>query len=139
VALSAFDDEGSPPDSRTLATMLGRSSAAWLSLQQGLHSRCGPLAEEWGFSGKAYGWSLRLKRAKRTIVYLTPCRGHFLASFALGEKACRAARQAALLPSVLALIEEAPKYAEGRGVRIPVRGRREVASILELAAIKLAT
>jgi len=138
MALSVFDDKGAPPAPRALAAALGRSSAAWLSLKEGLHSRCGPLLEEWGFSGKAYGWSLRLKRAKRAIVHMTPCQGHFLASMALAEKAWSVARAAELPPSVLKLVESAPKYPEGRGLRIPVRTRKEAASILELAAIKLA-
>jgi hypothetical protein len=91
MALSAFDDKGSPPLDRALEEMLGRTSTLWARLKDDLQAAYGPLLEEWNFSGKAYGWSFRLKQNKRTIVYMTPCRAHFLASFALGEKACRAA------------------------------------------------
>jgi hypothetical protein len=73
------------------------------------------------------------------IVYLTPCAGHFLASFALGERAVRAIREAGLPAVMLSLIEAAPRYAEGRGVRIPVRTAKDVKSIRALAAIKLAS
>ena len=96
------------------------------------------MIEEWNFSGKAYGWSFRLKQKKRTLVYMTPCRGYFLASFALGEKACLAAHAAGLPAPVLAIIDGAPKYAEGRGVRIPVRSRRDVDNVECLVAIKAA-
>jgi hypothetical protein len=138
MALSAFDDKATRPGDRALADMLGPAHALWTSLRADLQHAYGPLIEEWNFSGPAYGWSFRLKQKKRALVYMTPCRAHFLASFALGEKACRAAKDSGLPAAVLALIEAAPKYAEGRGVRIPVRTKRDLASVLSLAAIKMA-
>jgi hypothetical protein len=137
MALSAFDDNTSPPGDRALEEMLGRTSSLWTRLKKDLQEAYGPLIEEWNFPGKAYGWSVRLKRKKRTIVYMTPCRAYFLASFALGEQACRAAHAAGLPAPVLAAIDGAPKYAEGRGVRIPVRSRRDLDSVESLAAIKV--
>jgi hypothetical protein len=71
------------------------------------------------------------------VVYLTPRRGHFLASCALGEKASTAAKQASLPAPILSIIDDAPKYAEGRGVRIPVRTARDLAGVVTLAAIKM--
>ena len=138
MALSAFDDKATPPGERALADMLGRTHALWASLQVDLQRAYGPLIEEWNFSGAAYGWSFRLKQKKRALVYMTPCRAHFLASFVLGDKACRSAQAAGLPAAVLALIEAAPRYAEGRGVRVPVRTRKDLASVRSLAAIKAA-
>ncbi len=138
MALSAFDDKARPPTGEALEEMLGRTSPLWARLKDDLGAAHGPLAEEWGFAGKAYGWSLRLERAERNLVHMTPCKGHFLASFALGEKAYRAARASKLPAAVLALIEAAPKYAEGRGVRIPVRTKRDVDAVEKLAALKIA-
>ena len=138
MALSVFDDRHTPPEDRTLAQALGRASGAWSTLKEKVSRQCGPLEEEWAFAGAKYGWSLRLKRAQRVIVYLTPCAGHFLASFALGEKACAAALKAGLPAAILEAIAEAPRYAEGRGVRIAVRSAREAPAIAKLAAIKLA-
>lgn len=138
MALSAFEDKASPPGDRALEEMLGRTSNLWHRLKNDLQEAHGPLTEEWTFSGKSYGWSFRLKQKKRTLVYMTPCRAYFLASFALGEKACRAAQSAGLSAPVLAVIEGAPKYAEGRGVRMPVRSRRDVDNVKSLAAIKVA-
>ena len=133
---AAFGDKASPPTPAALATVLGKTSRLWMRLQESLQAVHGPLAEEWNF-GTAFGWSFRLKQKKRAVVYMTPRRGHFLASFALGEKACAAAKQAGLPPSILAIIDEAPRYAEGRGVRIPVRTARDVAAVEQLAAIKM--
>jgi hypothetical protein len=138
MALSAFDDKTSPPNPRSLQTMLGRSGALWTRLAADLQKSFGPLTAEWNFAGAAYGWSMRLKKGKRAIVYMTPCHAHFLASFALGEKACRAAHDSALPAPILEAIDGARKYAEGRGVRIPVRNRRDLEAIETLAAIKVA-
>ena len=136
MALSAFEDKKAPPDEQSLAATLGRVSGLWRQLVESLQAEHGPLREEWHFSGTRFGWSFRLKQPKRVLVYLTPCRGHFLASFALGERACAEARMAGLPASVLALIDAAPRYAEGRGVRIPVRRKSDVEAVRQLAAIK---
>jgi hypothetical protein len=142
MALSVFDDKSAPPTGRTLAVALGRSSPAWARLKEAMQAAYGPLAEEWNFAGKAYGWSLRLKqkdRKQRAVVYLTPGDQQFLASFALGERACEAAHACGLPASVVALIDAAPKYVEGRGVRIPVRTLKDVAAVCRVAACKMAT
>ncbi|MBI4878331.1 MAG: DUF3788 family protein [Planctomycetes bacterium] len=138
MALSAFDDKACPPVERTLEEALGRASGLWCRLKDDLQAAYGPLLEEWSFSGKAYGWSFRLKQKKRVLVYMTPCRAHFLASFALGEKACLAAHAMELPASLLAIIDAAPQYAEGRGVRIPVRSKRDLENVEKVAALKVA-
>jgi hypothetical protein len=79
-----------------------------------------------------------LKRKKRTVLYMTPGKGYFLASFALGEKAVQAAHRSGLPDSVLNIIDGARKYAEGRGVRLEVRTKKDMENIKRLAAIKMA-
>jgi hypothetical protein len=138
MALSAFDDKTRPPREEELASTLGSSFALWSDLKRRIASQFAPLSIEWGFSSKATGWGLRLKQEKRTVFYMTPCRGNFLASFALGEKAVKAPRESNLPASALAIIESARKYAEGRGVRLEVRTAQDVPSVEKLAAIKMA-
>jgi hypothetical protein len=69
---------------------------------------------------------------------MTPCRGYFLASFALGEKAVKASHESDLPAWVLETIDTARPYAEGRGVRLEVRSERDVATVVKLATIKMA-
>ena len=94
--------------------MLGRAGALWERLHAHLASEFGPLAEKWSFSKTTNRW------------------------FALGEKACAAAKNGGLPASVLAVIEAAPRYPEGRGVRLEVRTGKDVANVANLAAIKMA-
>ena len=79
-----------------------------------------------------------MKHKQRVIVYLSPCRGCFRASFALGDKAVRAARQSGLPAGAVKIIDQAKRYAEGTAVRIEVKAAEDLAVVEKLAAIKLA-
>jgi len=86
-----------------------------------------------------YGWSLRLKLKKRTIVHLSPRDGRFRVALILADRAVKAARQNDLLKPVLKLIHDAPHYAEGTVVRLEVKKSGDLAAIGKLALIKLAS
>jgi hypothetical protein len=138
MALSVFDDKAKQPRPGDLKRVLGRTGAHWDNLIAHLAAEYPPLDEIWGFAGAKWGWSLRLKQKKRTILYMTPCKGFFLAGFALGEKAVKAAHQISLPDSILKTIDEAKKYAEGRGVRIEIKNQTTLEATKKLAAIKMA-
>jgi hypothetical protein len=138
VALSAFDDKLKQPTEDNLRTMLGRTARHWDDLKSHVAAQYPPLDETWNFAGANYGWSLRLKQKKRTVLYMTPCKGHFLVGLVLGGKAVMAAHDANLPDAVLTIIDSAPKYAEGTGVRLAVRSKKDLQAVKDLAAIKMA-
>jgi hypothetical protein len=138
MALSAFDDKAKPPRAGDLKRTLGRAGAHWDGLTAHLAAEYAPLEETWNFAGANWGWSLRLKQKKRTVLYMTPCKGLFLAGFALGEKAVKAAHESPLPGSILKVIDEAKKYAEGRGVRIEIKSKKGLEIAKKIAAIKMA-
>ena len=131
--LSAFEEKARQPTDDQLRTVLGKAYRPWIELLGLIGERIDRAATVWKFST---GWSLRVLHKDRVIVYLIPQQNQFLASFALGEKAVAAARAAKLSAAVLKIIDDAPRYAEGRGVRIPVRNSRQVTTIARLAQIK---
>jgi hypothetical protein len=136
---NAFIGKPEMPTDDDLAAELGRSAKAlWDRLLASLAERHNIVTREWNSYSPKAGWSLRLKRDKRTILYLSPCRGCFRASFALGGKAVEAARASGLPQRVIQIIDSAKRYAEGTGVRIDVNGPADLAVVLKLAAIKLA-
>ena len=137
MALSAFDDKTREPGLEDVAAVLGSVAELWKQLISELGTRFDPLALDWVFSGKKWGWSLRLKQKKRAVVYLTPAGGLFWAGFALGQKAVDAAFDSGLPRKVLDTINSTPKYAEGRGVRLEVHNHEDVDSVLLLAKIKM--
>lgn len=137
MALSVFDDKDNCPTAREVECMLGGAAAAWRRLVARIAERHPPIAERWTHAGKSFGWSLRLVQRDRVVLYLTPRAGSFLVGVVLGERAVEAVRAAGLPDAVLALIEAAPRYAEGRGVRVAVSGEDGVVLAERLAAIKL--
>jgi hypothetical protein len=136
VALSAFADKAHQPTDKDLRLVLGKAFTAWVRLIELVSDRIVPISQVWGFTSVSTGWGLRLKRNDRVILYLTPREDHFLVSFALGEKAVVAARGRKLPESIMKAIESAPRYAEGRGVRIEIRQVRQVSALATLAEIK---
>ena len=138
MALSAFDNKTRPPRADELAAVLGKKYSLWTDLQSRIATRFAPLSVDWGYTSTKSGWGLRLKQAKRTVLYMTPCQGYFLASFALGEKAVKAAHESELPAEILEVIDNAPRYAEGRGVRFEVRNAKDVRNVEQVASIKMA-
>jgi len=138
MAASVFLDKSAAPSQADVAEVLGTTAALWTGLKRRAAALFAPLTEEWVHAGKSRGWSLRLKRKTRAVLYMTPQEGFFRAAFALGEKAVAAARGAGLPDEVLVLIDGAPRYAEGRGVWLEVRNDRDVESVLRIAAVKMA-
>ncbi len=138
MALSAFGDKSREPQVADLRSVLGRSSSHWESLIAHTETEFAPLDKTWNFAGAKWGWSLRLKQKKRTVLYMTPCSKHFFVGFALGQKAVKAAHAYPLSDSILAIIDGAPEYAEGRGVRVEVRTKKDLAVVKEVAAVKMA-
>lgn len=135
--MSAFADRSAPPADAAVRSQLGDTAPLWSALLAAVAAAHAPLDSEWVWGGKSYGWSLRLRRKKRAVLYMTPCAGTFRAAFALGEKAAAAAPAAGLAPHLLRAIDEAPRFAEGRAVRLEVRGRDDVADALAVAALKM--
>jgi len=134
---NAFIGKTAPPTQNEIDTALGATADVWKQLLDWLAEQA-VADQEWKSSSPKYGWSLRLKLKKRTIVYLAPCEGCFRAAFVLGDRAVAAARQSDLSKTTLKLLDEAPRYAEGTGVRLIVKATKDLASVRKLAAIKLA-
>jgi hypothetical protein len=138
MALSAFDDKSKKPRPINLKKTLGRTAGHWENLITHISEEYPPLEETWLYAGAQWGWSLRLKQKKRAILYMTPCKGYFYVGFALGEKAVKAAHDARLPASLVAAIDGAQKFAEGRAVRLEIRNKKELENARKLAAIKMA-
>ena len=136
MTLSAFGERARRPTETELRDALGRSHAAWTELIARTAERIGPLNELWAFSSASTGWGLRLRHKERVILYMTPQRDQFLVSFALGEKAVAAARTKRLPAALIEAIDTAPRYAEGRGVRVTVTSARQVPGLVTLAEVK---
>lgn len=90
-SLSVFGDKSNPPTEDDLRRALGPAASAWDELVARIHHDHAPAAERWNFAGARFGWSLRLCRGDRVVLYLIPQAGRFLVGIVLGAKAVAAA------------------------------------------------
>ncbi len=134
---NAFIGKTQAPTARDLAAELGETKVLWDQLVADMTAEQTIDVQEWNSYSPKYGWSLRLKHRKRTIIYMVPYHGAFSVAFILGGRAVEAACKSKLPARVIKIIEEGKQYPEGREVRIQVKGVRDLPAIIKLAAIKL--
>lgn len=133
---NAFAGSAKAPTQKELTAKLGRAKSLWEELVASLRRVCVADGAEWGSSSTKAGWSLRVKRKERIIVYLAPSDACFLASFALGDRAMHATRAIEFRSSVMKVLKNAKRYAEGSAVRLEVRTAQDVADVIALAKCK---
>lgn len=133
---NAFVGHLAMPTPMEVASALGRKAGLWREIVQ-LCAQQGVAETEWKSVSPKYGWSLRLQQRKRTIVYLSPCDGCIRVAFVLGNQAVEAARSSDLVPEMLALIDRAPRYAEGTGLVFFVKRKSDLVAVKTLVSIKL--
>lgn len=133
---NAFIGRKAKPVAADLATALGPAMAWWQTLTDEL-ADCGVGFHEWNTPAQKYGWTLRLKRNKRTILFLSPCKDCFEAMLVLDDRALDAALQSDLPPLVIKRITESPYNIEGATVRLMVKSAADMAIVRRLVAIRL--
>jgi hypothetical protein len=135
--VNAFIGRTEAPGDGDLEKALGPAKPVWDSLIAGLAAEHGVTVLEWRCYSAKSGWALRLKRGKRTIVWMAPCAGCIRVAFILGVKAMAAARECGLSAAALRILDAAPKYPEGTGIRLLVKGPKDVPTVKKLALVKL--
>jgi len=134
---NAFIGRPEAPTEADLETALGPTKPVWDALIADLATQHDVTVHEWKSYSAKSGWALRLLRKKRTIVWLTPCTGYLLATFILGDKALHAAREGTLPANARQALDQAQKYPEGTGVRLEIKGPKDIPAVKKLAIAKL--
>jgi hypothetical protein len=137
LALSVFDDKSQEPTASELEEVLGESASLLNAIEQNLIDQFGGLTREWKFYGKKAGWTLSLKHKNRRIFHLIPQPDFFTVVFTLGKRAVSAAQKIGLPGEILSAIENAREYAEGKSIRFDVKSAEDVATVRQIAAIKM--
>jgi Protein of unknown function (DUF3788) len=135
---NAFLGKKKAPTETEVAAALGAAKPMWDQIIGGLQSDQFRVRDrEWKCPAPKYGWSLRLKRAGRNIVYLIPQEGRFSIAFTLGKRAVAGALTSDLPEELKQVIKDAPIYPEGTGVRFEVKSPEYLGAIMKLARFKL--
>lgn len=134
---SVFTEKRKLPQEGEVEVALGETYVFWKEVVNYVHSLDGKLVDEWNFPGEKYGWSFRIKDKKRAIIYLLPRDRFFKVAFVFGHKAFDYIMQSEIAENIKIGLETAKPYAEGRGIRIDVRGLEDLQDIKKLVDIKL--
>jgi hypothetical protein len=134
---SIFPDKTARPTDGNLATALGRTKAHWDAIVGHVAREHPNLARDWKFYGSKYGWQLRIIRKRSVVLYLIPHAGSFLVATALKSEALARLRESGLPSNLVAEIEAAKTYAEGRPARVEVTEEPQVDVVLRLLALVL--
>lgn len=136
--ISIFQDKATKPTDKDLVDRLDSTYNLWIQLQDYVMERYPSGLAEWNYPGKKYGWSYRIKDKKRAIIYFLPRDKHFKVAFVFGQKATDLIVESDISIGIKTELEQATKYAEGRGIRIEVKDNTKMADIKKLVVIKLA-
>jgi len=134
---NAFIGKAERPTDRELAEALGSSKPVWDSLIDAMGTEFDVSIQEWSTYSLKAGWSLKLKKKKRTILYMAPCAGCFQIALILGDRAMAAARASGPSARILKLLDEASKYPEGTGIRMTIKSSKDIPTVKNLAVVKL--
>lgn len=137
---NAFIGKTNEPTRAEVEEALGAKVKIWDEFIEWMSEKAGVSEQEWkGVVVKKYGWSLRLKKKGRNIIYLSPGKDCFMASFVLSDKALGEAKHAHLPKGVQDALEIAPRYPEGNGLRLLVRRESDLSAIRKIVTIKIAS
>ena len=132
IAASIFGEKAIVPDKEALSTALKDNQVLWdevLDFSGG--------AGEWKFYSKAAGWTVQVKKDKRTLFYLMPKDGWFQMTFVYGERAVEAAKSFELPEIVLGKIEQATAHIEGRSIAIDVTSNADIDTVRKMLQLKI--
>ena len=134
---NAFVGKSQAPTGDELEATLGASAGLWRSLLQEIGSVAGPVTQEWKCYSRKAGWTLKLVKGKRTLLYASPGERRFAVTVVLGDVALAAARAMNLPADIVREIDTARRYPEGTPVGVEVRDHGDIRAIVALVQGKL--
>lgn len=134
---SLFTDKDHTPTEQELEAGLGQTYTFWKHLLSTTLNLDPSATGIWHYSGKKFGWSYRILDKKRVLVYLLPRAGYFKVAFVFGNKAVQEIMGNTLVKEIKEELESATKYAEGKGIRIPVKNDALLLDIEQLITVKI--
>ncbi|MCF6130464.1 DUF3788 domain-containing protein [Flavobacterium sp. AS60] len=134
---SIFIDKNNEPTLDDLKKGLGNTFDIWTNFEAFAIKNYPNAKAEWNFSGEKFGWSYRVKDAKRVLIYLLPRDNFFKTAFVFGQKATEQIFESDISEVIKQELKAAKVYAEGRGIRIEVRDKSNLEDIQKMIKIKI--
>lgn len=134
---SIFLDKTVEPTDKDLAEILGITYDLWKRLHDLVLSKYPFGVADWNFPGKKYGWSYRIKDNRRALIYFLPKDHFFKVAFVFGDKAINDIMKTGISDRIKEELNQAKKYAEGRGIRIDIKDDSIFPDLEQLIDMKL--
>ncbi len=134
---SFFVDRLRKPSDASIRKVLLRASGAWNYLLKLMLESYGLKGSMHFMYGQRYGWALRFQQGSRFLLALYPNQNCLTVQIVLGPAQVIAASTMGLPPRVLAVLEAAKKYPEGRWLFIPVKSIANARQLRSLIALKI--
>lgn len=132
-----FLDKTSEPTEDQLEEVLGDTYKYWCEIQDGIKSKYGETTPEWKFYMKKTGWTRKTMLKKRNLFFFQPYEKYFSLTFIFGDKAVAEIEKSNISQKLVEELLSAKKYAEGRGILVPVTKNSDIKDIRKLIEIKI--
>jgi hypothetical protein len=113
------------PTEAELKPVLGKSYKFWEEIKTSLEKEFGNLNVEWKHYGQKSGWILKLFYKKRNLFFLNPQKDFFAVGFVFGDKAVAQIEKSDLPCEMINELVNARKYAEGRGLNLKPKNKKQ--------------
>jgi len=130
-----FLEKSEEPKEPRIKEALGNSYKYLEELISFTEYNIGAVVKEWKYYGKS-GWSMKLLLKKRNLLFFSPYKGFFRIGMVFGDKAVKEIETSDLPADIINEITSARKYAEGRGIRIDVKDKKDLDTVKKLLVIK---
>jgi len=138
MALSVFLDKSKKPGDPELTEALGETKELWDQLKTYVIETYDNIVEDWKHYGKSSGWTMKLLLKKRNLFFSYPGEGLFTVVFIFGDKAVQAVADGSFPQTLVDELLATRKYAEGRGLGVPVKNQEDLEIVKRLISVKVA-
>jgi len=132
-----FLDKSVVPTEELLEEAYPKTYKYWVEIQEEVKKTCGNTIPEWKFYSKKYGWTRKTMLKKRNLFFFQPYKTHFNLTYIFGDKAIVEIEKSDITQKIIEELLAAKKYAEGRGISIPIIKKSVLKDIYKLLEIKV--
>lgn len=130
-------DKQNAPTEQDIITTLGNSSDLWLELHHFIETHY-DLNKELAFFSKNYGWTVRYRKSKKTLISCFPEHGAFSALFVVGKAEADKINlvREELNQNFLTVFDNTEQLRDGRWMWIRILNEQDLADLIKVIQIK---